>query len=71
LQKINEWIQKFALNKNHIKIENDYIRNLIAQQNYKNKNDYAYLSSYLIPFIILKNVFIAVVFPSPIFPINN
>ena len=40
LQKINEKIQKFALNKNHIKTENDYIQNLMDQQNHMNKNDY-------------------------------
>ena len=40
LQKINEKIQKFALNKNHIKTENDYIKNLMDQQNHMNKNDY-------------------------------
>ena len=41
LQKINEKIQKFALNKNHIKTENDYIKNLMDQQNHMNKDDYA------------------------------
>ena len=40
LQKINEKIQKFALNKNHIKTENDYIKNLMDQQNHMNKDDY-------------------------------
>ena len=40
LQKINEKIQKFALNKNHIKTENEYIKNLMDQQNHMNKDDY-------------------------------
>ena len=40
LQKINEKIQKFALNKNHIKTENDYIKNLMDQENHMNKEDY-------------------------------
>ena len=33
LQKMNEKIQKFTLNKNHIKSENDYIKNLIVRLN--------------------------------------
>ena len=41
LQKINEKIQKFALNKNHIKSEYDYIKNLKNQENHMNKDDYA------------------------------
>ena len=40
LQKINEKIQKLALNKNHIQTENDYIKNLMDQQNHMNKDDY-------------------------------